>query len=213
MKPEYIYMNVVAPSFIMVPIITAITRYRSLSREGNILFVYLIVDMIVSILSSILAYHHLRNTPLYHIATIVDTVILLYFFYSIFQNRLFSKYLKGMMVIFPLAGILNILFIQHIFEFNSYMLSFKSILIIILCFLYWWHYESETLRPWTELPLHWIISGLMLYFSSAFILFTFSNLITSVASRNISLILWNIHASLSLIMYLMLAIGISKYKI
>jgi hypothetical protein len=56
------------------------------------------------------------------------------------------------------------------------------------------------------------MSGLLLYFSSAFILFTFSDFIISVSSRTVSIVLWNIHAGLSVLMFLLLAIGLRKYK-
>ncbi|HEX7904282.1 MAG TPA: hypothetical protein VF487_10410 [Chitinophagaceae bacterium] len=212
MRPEYIFMNVVAPSFILVPLITALIRYQYLSAAGRVLFVYLVVDAVVSILSSTLAYHHVPNMPLYHFATIVDTVLLLYFFLMVFAEKRWARYLIVCMFVFPLLAVLNLLFLQPLFSFNSYMLSLKSMLLIGLCFLYWWYYEPVAGKAWKTIPLHWIISGLLLYFSSVFILFTFSDLIISISSRSISIVLWNIHAGLSVIMYLLLAIGLSKYK-
>lgn len=205
-------MNVVAPSFILAPLVTAFIRYRYLPAAGRVLFVYLVVDAVVSIASSALAYHHVSNMPLYHFATIADTVLLLYFFSMVFADQRWAGYLTVAMFVFPLLAVLNLLLLQPLFSFNSYMLSLKAIVLIGLCFLYWWHYEPVAGKAWTAIPLHWIISGLMLYFSSAFILFTFSDLIISVSSRSISIVLWNIHAGLSVIMYLLLATGLSKYK-
>ena len=49
----------------------AIARFRLLPAEGKVLFAYLVFDALVSAASSLLAYRHLRNTPLYHIATII----------------------------------------------------------------------------------------------------------------------------------------------
>ena len=205
-------MSVVAPSFILVPLVTALIRYQYLSAAGRVLFVYLVVDTVVSILSSTLAYHHVPNMPLYHFATMVDTVLLLYFFSMVFAEKRWAGYLTVCMFVFPLLAVFNFLFLQPLFSFNSYMLSLKSMLLIGLCFLYWWYYEPVAGKAWKDIPLHWIVSGLLLYFSSAFILFTFSDLIISVSSRSISIVLWNIHAGLSVVMYLLLAIGLSKYK-
>lgn len=205
-------MNVVAPAFILVPLITAVVHYRYLTAEAKVLFLYLLVDAVVSIASSVLAYHHLPNMPLYHFATLVDTVLLLYFFSMLFADRRWARYLPVAMYLFPLLAVANLLFLQPLFSFNSYMLSLKSILLIVLCFLYWWLYEPVAGKAWKQVPLHWIVSGLLLYFSSAFILFTFSDFIISVSSRTVSIMLWNIHAGLSVMMFLLLAIGLSKYK-
>lgn len=205
-------MNIVAPAFILVPLFTAAINYRRLSVAAKVLAVYLLFDALVSIASSALAYHHLPNTPLYHFATMVDTVLLLYFFLMVFAGKHWAGYLKLAMVVFPLLAVLNILFVQPLFSFNSYMLSLKSILIICLCFLYWWQYEPVAGKAWKQIPLHWIVSGLLLYFSSAFLLFTFSDFLISVSSRSSFIVLWNIHAGLSVMMFLLLAIGLYKYK-
>lgn len=212
MRPEYIFMNVVAPAFILVPLVTAVVHYRYLSHDAKVLFVYLLFDALVSIASSALAYNHLPNMPLYHFATMVDTVLLLYFFSLVFAGKGWARYLTVAMYVFPLLAVMNLLFLQPLFTFNSYMLSLKSMLVIGLCFLYWWQYEAVTGKAWKDIPLHWMVSGLLLYFSSAFILFTFSDFIISVSSRSTSIILWNIHAGLSVMMFLLLAIGFSKYK-
>lgn len=212
MRAEYIFMSVVAPAFILVPLVTAVVHYRYLPAGAKVLFVYLLFDALVSIASSALAYHHVPNMPLYHFATIIDTVLLLYFFSLVFAGKGWARYLTVAMYVFPLLAVMNLLFLQPLFTFNSYMLSLKSIVVIGLCFLYWWQYEAVTGKAWKDIPLHWIISGLLLYFSSAFILFTFSDFLISVSSRSFFIVLWNIHAGLSVMMFLLLAIGFSKYK-
>ena len=212
MKPEYIFMDVVAPAFILVPVFTAVVRYRYLPAEGRVLLAYLSVVTVVNIVSTVLANLHTPNMPLYHIATIIDTLLLLYFFSLVFAGYRIVVYIQAAMFLFPVLAVLNILLLQPLFSFNSYMLSLKSILVIGLCFFYWWQYEPVAGKTWKQIPLHWIVSGLLLYFSSAFILFTFSDFIISVSSRSISIALWNIHAGLSVMMFLLLAIGLSKYK-
>ena len=212
MRPEYIFMNVVAPAFILVPVATAVVHYRYLRPEAKVLLVYLLFDAVVSIASSALAYHHVSNMPLYHFATMVDTVLLLYFFSMVFAGKHWARYLTVAMYLFPLLAVCNLLFVQPLFSFNSYMLSLKAMLLIGLCFLYWWQYEPEAGKAWKQVALHWIVSGLLLYFSSAFILFTFSDFIISVSSRTVSIVLWNIHAGLSVLMFLLFAAGFSNYK-
>jgi hypothetical protein len=213
MSVEYIYIDVIAPSFILLPIICACLRWRFLPAAGKVLLFYLILDGSVSLSSTLLVYYHHTNLPLYHFATIVETVLLFYFFSLSFADKRYIKLTRWLMWVFPMLGILNSLFIQSIFQFNSYALSLQSLLVIALCFVYWWQHQDHLERTWGSFPLNWIISGLLIYFSSVFVLFTFSDFIISLASKKISFILWNIHASLSVIMYVLMTIGIRKFRL
>jgi small-conductance mechanosensitive channel len=212
MKPEYIYMTVIAPLFILLPLITAFFKYQTLPIESRILFWYLLTDAVVNIISSVLVSFHFSNTPLYHIATIIETEIILYFFFVVFQQTTTRKFIKLSMLFFPVLGIFNTFLLQHIFEFNSYTLSLQSLIIIALCFLYWWNTEDDNSKSWSAMPLNWILSGLLIYFSSAFILFTFSNAAIAYLSVKNFIIVWNIHATLSILMYMLITIGFTKYK-
>ena len=212
MNTQYIYMTFIAPAFILLPILIAIFKYRSLPLAARGLFYYLITEALIILASSTLAYYHQPNTPLYHFGTMVETVLLLYFFYTVFKSTAVSAFIRWMMFLFPIFSIANTLFVQHIFEFNSYAISLQFILIIAMCFLYWWHHSNDDEKSWGVFPLNWIISGLLLYFSSSFVLFTFSNMIISGMSKNTSIVIWNIHATLSIVMYVMIGIGIYKYK-
>jgi hypothetical protein len=212
MKLEFIYMDLVAPSFILLPVVTGLLKFTGLPKEAKILIFYLVIDMLVSIASSALALNNLNNTPLYHFATVISGMILLYFFSAIFYQQPFKKFIILLIWLLPILGILNAIFFQPFNSFNSYTFSLQHIIIIALCFLYWWFNENDTGKSWASFPLNWIISGILLYFSSAFIIFTFSNLIITSLAKNISILLWNIHATLTILMHLLISIGFSKYK-
>ncbi len=212
MNPAYIYMNMIAPAFNILPVIVGLANYKRESTEGKMLLYYLVFNCIISATSSLLAYRHLTNIPLFHFSTVIETLILLFFFSGIFYKKPINTYLKILMVIFPCFCVLNTLLIQNIFTFNSYALSLQSFIIIALCFLYWWHNENDKEKTWASFPLNWIISGLLLYFASAFILFTFSNFGVFYFSRRTFILIWNIHATLTIIMYVLISIGYSKYK-
>lgn len=210
MKAEYIYMTVVAPSFIALPIVAAFSSYRKLPKEARVLLYYLFTDALVSITSSLLAAKGITNLPLYHVATIIEAVMLFYFFTLILKDRaVIYGYL--LIIVFPVLAVVNMFLFQSIFSFNSYALSLMALLVISCCFIYWWQYDNEQGKTWKDIPLNWMLSGMLLYFSSSFVLLTFSNIIVSLA-RNVSILLWNIHATLSVIMYCLLTFGFIKYR-
>ncbi len=212
MKHQYLFMNVIAPSIILLPLLIAMIKLKLLPREARRLFVYLVVDAMVSVTSSVLARYNVPNTPLYHLATIVQTVLILYFFYLVLQKKAVSVFVKWAMFLFPVTGIANSIWLQPMLEFNSYTLSLQSLMIILCSFFYWWHQEDDAELKWAAIPLNWIVSGLLLYFSSSFLLFTFSNAALTYLSVENFALMWNVHAALSIIMYVLMSIGFSKYE-
>jgi len=205
-------MTVITPACNIFPVVIALIKFNNLPKEARIFFYYLVFNGLVSIASSLLAYYHLPNTPLFHATTVIETILLLYFFLIVFNKHSIAGYIKVLMLLFTIFACLNTIFFQSIHVLNSYTLSLQSLIVIALCFLFWWHHSNDKRLPWSSFPLNWIISGLLLYFSSTFILFTFSNAVILFFSKYASTLVWNIHATLTIIMYLLVSIGYSKYK-
>lgn len=212
MNDPYFFMTVLAPSFVLLPVLTALYRYRYLPAEGRVLCWYLLAETCILTASSVLAHYKLPNTALYHGATLVETVLLLLFFHRVFRNRSITWYIKVLMVLFPVLAVLNTLLLQPLNSFNSYTITLQYALIILFCFTYWWQFQEEMAGSWGQQPLNWIISGMLLYFSGSFILFAFSNYIITHFSKSTSTLIWNIHAALSVVMYISMATGLYKYK-
>ena len=202
---HHVYMGVVAPSFIILPLLLAGVYYYKLSKAIRVLFYYLLVTAVISFATTILATKHIRNTPLIHIDTIVETLFLLRFFSLIFARRRLINYIRVLMILFPVFCCINFIFFQSIYIFNSYTRVVEAMLFITFSMLYW-IYRNDNLA-WYRVSTNWIVSGLLLYFSSAFFLFVFSNYLASKLSLQGFIFVWNIHATLILIMYLLFATG------
>lgn len=196
---NYVYMRVVAPSFIILPLVIAGVYYHRLTKAMRVLFYYLLVTAVISIVSTLLAINHIRNTPLIHSDTVIETLFLLYFFDLLFADNRMSSYLRPLMVLFPVFCCINFIFLQSIYSFNAYTRALEAMLFITLSMLYW-IYRNDNIS-WLHISANWIVSGLLLYFSAAFFLFVFGNYLSA------SLLAWNIHATLILIMYLLFATG------
>lgn len=212
MNDPYFFMTVLAPSFVLLPVLVALYRYRWLPVEARVLFGYLLVETCILTASSVLAHYKIPNTALYHGATLVETILLLYFFSVVFKKKKTAFYIKRGMILFPVLAVLNTLLLQPLNSFNSYTITLQYALVILLCFIYWWQFQEEMAGSWGQQPLNWIISGMLLYFSGSFILFAFSNYIITHFSKSTSTLIWNVHAALSVVMYISMAIGLYKYR-
>ncbi|MFT3980863.1 MAG: hypothetical protein QM687_10370 [Ferruginibacter sp.] len=212
MNDPYFFMTVLAPSFVLLPVIVAFYHYRYLPAEGRMLLWYLLAEVLILSASSALAFYKQPNTALYHVATVLETVLLLLFFKIIFNKRKIGLLIQWAIFLFPLLALLNTWLLQPLNSFNSYPITLQFGLMIILCFTYWFQVPENASRSWITEPLNWIISGMLLYFSGSFVLFAFSNYIITHFSKQTSIIIWNVHAGLSVVMYIFMALGFARYK-
>lgn len=204
-------MAIIAPSIVIVPITIAISRFRSLDKPGKILLGYLFLNGLVGLIMTILGYCRLPNLGFYHFASVFLTIQLLLFFRSIIASKLLRKLILISIFLFPILEIFNTIYFQPLSQFNSYMLSLQCILIIVCSFLYWMNKEPEENLKWTDSSQNFMVTGLLLYFSSAFFVFNFSNYITQLL-RTENIFIWNIHAAITIILYIFIAKGYYKFK-
>lgn len=205
-------MNLLAPLVIVLPIVMAMVRFAWLPPVAKILWYYLLLQAIISLVSSTLAYHQITNLPLYHLASIPETLLLGFFYFKINSNRLIKKTIRLAVIGFSIFAIFNSLFLQSFGQLHSNTLVLQSAFIVLFSLLYFNSDLATTGKPWATVPENLFVSGLLVYFSSSLILFSFSNLLAVHASKNILIVLWNTHALLLDLMYVLFSLGFLKYK-
>jgi hypothetical protein len=205
------YMGVIAPSTVLLPIGVALIRRQIIRAEIKVLFYFLLTSAAVYLVSTLLAVNHRSNTQVIHIDTIIESLFLLRFYYLIVHNASIKKWVIAAAVLFPLFCIINIAAWQGWDRHNTYSRPLGALIFMTLSVSYWWQpAQEETVVAWSSAPLNWIISGLLLYFTSSFFLFLFSNFLAYRFSHDANVLVWNIHATLVIIMHLMFTIGLIK---
>lgn len=199
-------MGIIAPAFILFPVVAALVRFQYLGRPAKMVLFYLLVAGVVNTSATLMAKNGIRNLPLLHAFTMVEFVLVSLFYYFLFPKR--RNILLGSMVVFGLLCISNSVFLQSIWTYNSYTRSLEAILICLLGLFYFLdNMEREKPHP---IGANWFNSAFLMYFAGAFFLFLLSNLI--VGNKAANTVIWNIHATLVLLMYLMHGIGFLKWK-
>jgi hypothetical protein len=210
----YLYQGIVVPASVSIPLVMALVKYRQAGKPLRIVLVYLIIAGITNGAAAVLAFRRINNLPLLHIYTIVELILLGLFFFEVFNNPVVKKWVLVAIILFSLFCVINLSFFQSIFAFNTYPRSLEAIILIIFSALYFYKQTDGrgNLAWWNERAETWIVIGIVLYFSSALIQFSFSNIVSKKADFDTKMIIWNIHASLVLIMYLLFAAGFAKCK-
>jgi hypothetical protein len=125
------------------------------------------------------------------------------YYLSAFGTGKVSKWIKLAMVIFPIVCVINFCFFQSIFEFNTYTRPLGALIIILFTGAYL-AIQSSIKKP--ELVTRsgrLVASGFMIYFCSSLFQFIFSNIVSKNVSRDIKMLIWDIHGTFILIMYLL----------
>jgi hypothetical protein len=196
------YLGYIVPGATLLPIIAGFIYYKRLNKPLRTLLVYLIASFIINAAGSILASYNVNNLPLLHVYTIVEVVtVMLYYLYAFGKGDI-SK-IKAVMVIFPVICIVNFTFIQSIYTFNTYTRPLAAIIIIV--FTSWYLAVQSNIKS-PELVTRsgrLVAAGFMIYYCSSVFQFIFSNIISKSVSTDIKLLIWDIHGTFVLIMYLL----------
>jgi hypothetical protein len=109
--------------------------------------------------------------------------------------------------LYVLFGTVNVLFIQQK-SINSYTLIIQSIIVIIyaLYYFYWLIRELPTAQL-HRLPMFWINSAYIIYFSGNLFLFVFTSYLVNVLNNDL-LVYWTLHNVLGIIEGLMIIVAL-----
>lgn len=205
------FVTYIVPLSILIPILFGILNFKSAKTGPRLLLSYLIASGLINAFALILVAHRKTNLPLLHLYTIVEAVLILSYFRTIFIDPLIKKILLYITILFPLLCIINITFIQSIFTFNTYTRPLEAILITFFCLLYL--YKSGFTENFINKPTSWFNIGILMYFPVVCIIFILSNYLVFVTkNKAMNAIIWNFHAAMSMVMYLAWARGFSLIK-
>lgn len=203
-----LYMGVIAPSIVLLPIIIGIFKMTFWNHSQRVVFFYMIFCLFFNVIAVLTAFYGINNMPLLHLYTILEFCILSYVFVIFFRHRLISKMLISINVFFIIYAAYYALE-NSLYHHNVYPRFLGSILIVFLCLVYL--VKNFNKIPSPKLNFKLIISvGLLLYYASASALFGFSGKLMEL-TRSTEGVLWNIHATVMLLMYLIFAYAYWKY--
>lgn len=202
---SHLFIGVIAPCTILVPVSIAIFKYVNLPVTARHVFYYLVSSGCINLVAIILSYSGINNLPLLHLLTLFELFFLLKFYSALFEGRS-SVMIKYGFTFTMLASLANSIWLQSIFTFNSYARGLTAICIMLSSFLYFIRVPENKKMP-GELT---IVLGLLLYYAGSFFLFLFSNYLQ--AGYGSSTIVWNINASLIILLYIFITAGILQCK-
>ncbi|MEO7264749.1 MAG: hypothetical protein ABIW38_07540 [Ferruginibacter sp.] len=107
---------------------------------------------------------HVPNSWLYNMFIPVEYFFNTYLFYAYFENIVLKKTAKIILILIPVAALVNMTFVQGFYNFNTNILFAGNCLMIILscAFFIDLFKREEELVLWRE-PMFWIATGILLF--------------------------------------------------
>lgn len=207
-------MNFIVPLSVLIPLMMGIINFRILPKAFKLLCYYFITSLIVNVITTVLSYYHIPNLIFFHLYTPVEAVFLCLFFSEILRGTKIVTFIRFLILAFPLYCIINYVWFQNGNVFNTYTHPVESLLFICLSVFFFWNQsvKQEEELKWTSIPLNWIVTGLLLYFSSTFFLYVFSNVLINNYSRETNVFIWNVHGVIIILTNLLWAFGFYKCR-
>jgi hypothetical protein len=170
------YLSLVMLIYVYL-LVTAILFY-GMALKGKvkyitILFCYLTIDLVVSILSVLLIDLSIvrNNLFLFHLFTPIEYSLLTYLYIQVISSSVLKKVLWASIPFFILLSVIFSQFIQGLKINNSYMSIIESVLLI--CWTLFFMREILLLKQVTVLykyPLFWISVGILVYFTESLVI-------------------------------------------
>lgn len=187
--------------------------YRRLTVQAKNISYFIFFSCTIEIFSKILWYRGENNLPLLHLYVLVGFLLIIWFYRSILIRFIHDSIFLFVALSFTLFTLVNSLFFETIFTFNSTALSVQAVLLItfsIFTFMVLMNDIVKDKRPELHPFLNWINSGVFVYYLSSLMVFYFSSMFIQIYSSLTNQYLWSMHSIFLMVMYSCFFIGLWK---
>lgn len=205
-----IYMHIIVPLAGILPIIVGVFRRKYWNEQARILLLYMGIAALFNLIAEITAKKSINNMPYLHLYTVLEfTVLSIYlrsFSKDFWHRLLFNSLIAG----FLLLSLWYAFIKDRLFAFNEIPRFLDSLIISVFC-LYYLLKDLGSAGPQLSRFQVLSLAGLLLYYSSGSVIFGLSGKLMHMP-KNITAMLWNIHHTFLLVMYILFAIAFYSLK-
>lgn len=189
--------------------------YKLLPRTIQVFTWYIFLTALIQIPYTILAFYLKNNLFLLHLDILLGFLVLALFYRMILQRFINPLIITIIAVLFSIFTIINSLFIQPYHSaINSYALTAQSLLVVIFSlstFIVLLNDVAKETQKDIIASLHWINSGLFIYYASDLLIFYFGNFIQNSFSETINQYTWLVNCFFLSVMYICFIAGLWKH--
>lgn len=137
---------------------------------------FLLVTLIAECLGSYLSAQGKNNIILYNFFTVFEFCFYFFIISLIITNSKFKTTIRLLIIVYAIAAIVNILFIQKIRTFHTVTYSIGCLLVVIFCICYFLElFRFPRSVNLLNNPAFWICTGLLFFYCCGFPLYGLVN--------------------------------------
>jgi hypothetical protein len=200
---------------IFVTALYAAILYRQLGKALRVFALFLFLSGIIQGISLALWFLNKNNFPLLHVYVAAGFCLLAWFYKIILKGFINPKIIDITIVFFLAGTLVNSVFFQNLYTFNSNAVVLESILVIILSLSTFVFFINDIVKETHHenlSSLNWINSGLFIYNTSSLVIFYFGDYFTRHFPEYLNRYTWVLHSFFSMVMYSFFYIGLWKRR-
>lgn len=164
--------NTIAIYSVIVPLISAIINFKTITNTLKILGVFVFVIAIFEIVNNIHMRYGINNMYIFHIYSYIEFIVISFIFHKLFKTKKLKIGVFIASVLFYLFSILNLIYWESFNDFNSNQFAFEAVIIFFYCIGYYTELMTKSsIIHLEKSPEFILVSGYFIYFSGTFMLF------------------------------------------
>lgn len=191
----------------------AAVTFRKQEKTIRIFSCFLFLSYVIQFASLLFWFNRMNNMPLLHAYVGFGFLLLTAFYKHVLDGFISGKLIYALGIAFFILTLLNTLFLQSVFTFNSYALTLESVLLITFSLTTYIVLLDKTVKEQRKSlvsSLNWINSGIFTYYVSNLLIFYFSEYFSKYFSLEFNRYTWVLHSFFSVVMYAFFFIGLCK---
>ncbi|MBN2635037.1 MAG: hypothetical protein JXR61_02120 [Prolixibacteraceae bacterium] len=165
---------------VIILIISAfgIYKFRTFSKELKIILFFVILGAVTELFTDYYKTYIARNTmPIGHFYYVSSILLLSFFYRSVLAGYIKYWIINTFIILFTIYAIINILFIQSIYDFPNLIGSVGALMLIMFSILFFARIMTEAkIKSLRKEPLVWVNIGALFYYAGSFFYFILFNL-------------------------------------
>lgn len=193
---------------LFIALTAGIINRKQLPGYFQPLYALLAVTFIVETTSLfLLMYTRVNTQPAYHLLLPATYAVHAFVYAKAFNKKTTSQYLYASAALFTILHIILSIWVQPIYVANSYAHMVADVLMVTISLSYLYHLMKERLQtPIQNIPLFWISTGNLFFYSGVFFLLGFLNYLLRT-NKELASKLFTIIYLLNYIVYSLYTVG------
>lgn len=197
----------------LIAFIIGCIYFKYFSKEIKIVFYFVTFGAATEIFTLFYKHFWMQNTgPIGHFYFPVSFFIMGMFFLMTLKDFIKPVYILSLIISFEVLSLINVLFIQDLYEFPSLTGSLGAMILFLFSVAFFTKVMTEAkILKLSEEPLIWINSAALIYYTGNFIFYALLNY-ANTYSREFAVLTVKFFSYVNLLFYLLIAIGFWKVK-